>query len=157
MRGSAKDECFICQTYRDKIAEILELHDKDILVFDPLEGCDVEASNEVDFETGKKVFFDEIDEVCDCSLLVVYLPEASMGSAIEMWMADERRIPIISITTMKENWTIKFLSDRYQCPEQNSHRWFEISIIKTLYQYKGNKQCQHKVSDCCRIVFEAMV
>ncbi len=132
MRGSANDGLFVNQNYRDEIARILELHNKDILVFDPLEDCDVKASNEIDFETGKRVFFNEIDEVCDCHLLVVYLPEASMGSAIEMWMADERHIPIISITTMKENWTVKFLSDKIFSSMKEFEQAVEKGIIEEL-------------------------
>lgn len=132
MRGSVSGDSFVDQNYREEIAEILETHNKDILVFDPLEDCDVEASNKADFETGKKVFFGEIDEVCDCNLLIVYLPEASMGSAIEMWMADERHIPIISITTMKENWTIKFLSNKIFSSMKEFRQAVEKGIVEEL-------------------------
>lgn len=132
MRASYNDDIFVNQDYRQDLAKILREHLKDVEIFDPLEGCDIKASNEVDFEAGKKVFFNEIDEVRSCDLLVVYLSGASMGTAIEMWEADERHIPIISITTMKENWTIKFLSDKIFPSMKEFEQAVEKGVIEEL-------------------------
>jgi hypothetical protein len=40
------------------------------------------------------------------------VPEASMGTAIEMWQAYGAGIPVVSISPMFDNWVIKFLSAR---------------------------------------------
>jgi len=33
-----------------------------------------------------------------------------MGTAIEMWECHKKKIPVWTITPMKENWSVKFLS-----------------------------------------------
>jgi len=38
-------------------------------------------------------------------------PQASMGTAIEMWQAFQARVPIVSISPMAANWVIRHLSD----------------------------------------------
>jgi hypothetical protein len=111
MRASHDDDSFVDQNYRTKIIEILGNYYHDMDFFDPLKSCGIDESNKVTSLVGKEVFFKEIREVATCDLLIAYLPEASMGTAIEMWEAYQWDVPIISITTMKENWTVKFLSD----------------------------------------------
>jgi len=43
-------------------------------------------------------------------VLVAYLPEASMGTAIEMWEAYQHGAAVISISPLRTNWTVCFLS-----------------------------------------------
>jgi nucleoside 2-deoxyribosyltransferase len=54
--------------------------------------------------------FELIEEAERADVVIAYLPEASMGTALEIWAAYERGIPIISISPMVENWVVKFLS-----------------------------------------------
>jgi hypothetical protein len=44
--------------------------------------------------------------------MIAYLPQASLGTAIEMNRAYERNIPIISISPMTTNWVIRLLTER---------------------------------------------
>jgi len=43
---------------------------------------------------------------------ITYLPEASMGTAIEMWECYRNKVRIWTISPMKENWSVRFLSDK---------------------------------------------
>ncbi len=43
-------------------------------------------------------------------MLVAFVPEASMGTAIEMWEAYQHRAAVITISPLKHNWAVKFLS-----------------------------------------------
>ena len=43
-------------------------------------------------------------------MLLAFVPEASMGTAIEMWEAHQHGAAVISVSPLKHNWAIKFLS-----------------------------------------------
>jgi hypothetical protein len=45
-------------------------------------------------------------------VLVAYVPEASMGTAIEMWEAHHAGVQVLTISPMAENWVVKLLSSR---------------------------------------------
>jgi len=51
-----------------------------------------------------------IVEAGRADIVVAYLSEASMGTALEMWRAYEKGIPILTISPLAENWVVKFLS-----------------------------------------------
>ena len=42
--------------------------------------------------------------------MLAFVPEASMGTAIEMWEAHQHGRAVITISPMKHNWAVKFLS-----------------------------------------------
>ena len=112
MRGSELGEGFSPQDYRAELREMIRKNVRNSEIYDPLEGCGIQESNEISFKLGRKAYFDEALEVRNCDVMVAYLPEASMGTAIEMWEAYRHSIYIISITRMRENWSIRYLSDR---------------------------------------------
>ena len=47
-----------------------------------------------------------------CDLLIAYLPEASMGTAIEMHEAYAHGSAIVTISPMSANWVLRAYSDR---------------------------------------------
>lgn len=47
----------------------------------------------------------------EIDVLVAFVPEASMGTAIEIWEAWRNGALILTISPMATNWAIKFLSD----------------------------------------------
>ena len=46
----------------------------------------------------------------EVDVLLAFLPEASMGTAIEMWEAYTHGAAVITISPLKHNWAVKFLS-----------------------------------------------
>lgn len=64
-------------------------------------------------ERAREVFYHHIELVKNAHVLVVFLPEASLGSAIEMWEAAHRGVMIVSITPMHANWVVRILSDEH--------------------------------------------
>jgi len=64
-----------------------------------------------DAEAGT-TFFANVEKAKQCDALIVYLPEASMGSSIEMWEAHRAGIPVFTITPLASNWVVRILSDR---------------------------------------------
>ena len=61
---------------------------------------------------GREVFFDHRGMAAGCDVLLAFLPEASMGTAIEMWEAHRNDRVVLTVSAMAANWTVKFLSTR---------------------------------------------
>jgi hypothetical protein len=48
----------------------------------------------------------------ESDVVVAYLPQASMGTALEMYEAHRRGRIVISISPLGENWVVQYLSNR---------------------------------------------
>jgi hypothetical protein len=110
MQGSRQDPDICSQDYRTAIREIiLQKYPQAEII------CPFDLYPESPYygpEDGKRTFLDLADRAKEADFLIAYLPEASMGTAIEMWQAYGEGVPILSISPMAENWVIKFLSAR---------------------------------------------
>lgn len=58
-----------------------------------------------------EVFEESIEAARESDLLIAYLPEASMGSAIEMWEARKAGVRIVTVSSLEHNWVVKYASD----------------------------------------------
>ncbi|MDD3588601.1 MAG: hypothetical protein PHQ75_15570 [Thermoguttaceae bacterium] len=109
MQGSETEKKIHSQNYRTVIKEIVLREFPDADVYDPFE----KHKNSLQYgtETGKETFLRH-NKMCgnqvDC--LIAFIPEASMGTAIEMWEAWKNGATVISISPMAANWAVKFLS-----------------------------------------------
>lgn len=110
IQGSSQDMSVHQQSYRDVLKPMLQDVFPDAHILCPV--SDHPNSVAYSDEKAGKVFHYHLDEVRKSDCLIVYLPEASMGSAIEMWIAYEEKIPIITISPMITNWVIRLLSTK---------------------------------------------
>ena len=108
IQGSREDDSVHDQGYREQIKILLESHFPGSDVYCPVENHP--NSTRYDDEQARLVFMGHIEQVKGLDCLVVYVPEASMGSAIEMWTAHENDVVIIAISPMRDNWVIRLLS-----------------------------------------------
>src|SRR5271165_5269389 len=108
MQGSHTVNHMHDQNYRKRIAQLLEEHFPDAEIYDPL--AKHKTSLEYDKLTGREVFFRHNLMCREVDVLLAFIPEASMGTAIEMWEAHQHGAAILTISPMKHNWTVKFLS-----------------------------------------------
>jgi hypothetical protein len=46
----------------------------------------------------------------EVDLVLAFVPEASMGTAIEMWEAHQHGRAVIAISPLEHNWSVKFCS-----------------------------------------------
>ena len=108
MQGSRKDRYIDDQDYRRIISETLLEHRADVEIIDPNEL----HPNGVDYddELAKATLLEMADLASQVDLTVAYVPQASMGTALEMWKAFEANVPLITISPMAANWVIKHLS-----------------------------------------------
>ncbi|MGB3906730.1 MAG: hypothetical protein WBB22_17630 [Anaerolineae bacterium] len=110
MQGSRQDDDICGQDYRTTIREIILGQYAEAEVICPFELYP--ESPHYGPEEGKRTFLDLANRAKKADFLIAYLPEASMGTAIEMWQAYGAGAQILSISPMAENWVVKFLSDQ---------------------------------------------
>jgi hypothetical protein len=109
MQGSRLDRFIDEQDYRRIIARAIQDHDASASILDPNElhphGVDYGDAE------AKATLLEMFELASQADLLVAYAPQASMGTAIEMWQAFRARIPIVTVSPLGANWVVKHLSD----------------------------------------------
>jgi len=113
IQGSKKGKILHNQNYRKDLKKILNKYFPKAKIIDPVAVHPESAY--YTYDTGKKVFHKSIKEALSSDLVIAYLPEASMGTAIEMWECYQRKVPVWTISPLKENWAVKFLSKKVFC------------------------------------------
>lgn len=110
IQGSKKGKVLHNQGYRKELKRILKIYFPEAKIIDPV--AVHPESVYYTFGTGKKVFHNSIKQALSSDLVISYLPEASMGTAIEMWECHRKKVPVWTISPLKENWVVKFLSEK---------------------------------------------
>jgi nucleoside 2-deoxyribosyltransferase len=110
IQGSHRDKTIHEQDYRRRLKAIIERYRTEAVIYDPFDGH--ENSVDYDDEKGKRIFNGSLDRIDDCDLVIAYLPVASLGTAIEIWESFKKKIPVWTITGMKDNWVVRFCSER---------------------------------------------
>jgi hypothetical protein len=108
MQGSRRDRDIDDQDYRRLIAEALLEVCPGAEIVDPNEIHP--AGTEYDDEMARRTLLDLFELAGQADLLVAYAPQASMGTAIEMWQAYQSGAPLITISPMAANWVVRHLS-----------------------------------------------
>jgi hypothetical protein len=108
MQGSHVKSAIHDQDYRGRIFYLLQTVFPEAEIYDPW--ANHKKSLEYKTETGREVFLRHNFMCREIDVLLAYLPEASMGTAIEMWEAHQHGAVVISISPLKHNWAVKFLS-----------------------------------------------
>ena len=108
MQGSHAEALLHDQEYRTRIKRLVRTHFPQADLYDPR--ADHAESLGYDDATGRRVFFRHNLMCREIDVLLAFLPEASMGTAIEMWEAYRHGAAVITISPLKHNWAVKFLS-----------------------------------------------
>ncbi len=130
MQGNKKEHGIHPQDYRNQIAKHLHRILPGIEVIDP----DKTDPDRLTYNTKEaaEMFFRYCKIVGKVDLLISYLPEASMGSAVEMWVAHESNIPIVTISPLSHNWVVKLLSTKIFPNLEAFQSDFSVSTLKKL-------------------------
>jgi hypothetical protein len=110
MQASITGKGIVSQDYRRQIAEALLARWPEVEIVDPFEQHP--ASVEYDDVQAKETLFASLAYAAASDLLIAYVPTASMGTALEMYVAHERGVPVITISPLAENWVVRALSRR---------------------------------------------
>lgn len=108
MQGSHLGAVMHYQGYREHLRELLKQHLPGAEVYDPL--ADHQASLDYTEDQGREVFHYHNRLCSQVDVLIAFVPEASMGTAIEMWEAWQAGRVVIAISPLVLNWTIKYCS-----------------------------------------------
>ncbi|MGE5602343.1 MAG: hypothetical protein ACM30E_04805 [Nitrososphaerales archaeon] len=110
MQASLPGKGIVDQSYRNAIGEALLAKWSELDVIDPL----VLHPNSVEYDddAARETLFALVTLASSCDLLIAYVPQASMGTALEMNAAYEAGVPVIAISPLRENWVIRALATR---------------------------------------------
>jgi len=108
LQGSHAESRVHDQDYRRHLTQLLEKHFPGAEIYDPR--AKHSKSLGYDDPTGRSVFFHHNRMCREVDVLLAFVPEASMGTAIEMWEAFQHGAAVITISPLKHNWAVKFLS-----------------------------------------------
>lgn len=109
IQGSHEELAIHEQSYRSRLKRLVEAHLPAAEVYCPASLHPESLS--YDDPKAFEVLEESIDAARRSDLLIAYLPEASMGSAIEMWEAKRAGAKIVTITPLKHNWIVRYTSD----------------------------------------------
>jgi hypothetical protein len=96
------------QDYRTRLRDLLLEHLPGVDVYDPL--ANHQDSLHYDDETGRRVFLDHNRMCGEVDVVLAFVPEASMGTAIEIWEAHRHGKVVVTISPLRHNWAVRFLS-----------------------------------------------
>ena len=97
------------QDYRKDIANLLTAAFPGAEVFDPV--AEYPDSIGYDDARASAAFFDLMDRAGKCDVLIAFVPEASMGTAIELWNAHNAGSLVVCVSGLVRNWVVRYLSD----------------------------------------------
>jgi hypothetical protein len=109
MQGSHRTAVLHDQHYRGRLKEKLQAALPQAEIYDPL--ADHPKSLEYGAEKGRDVFFFHNQLCREVDMVLAFVPEASMGTAIEMWEAHTHGRMVVTISPLAHNWAVRFLSD----------------------------------------------
>jgi hypothetical protein len=109
MQGSREDHLIDAQDYRSRITQALQVHVPGVKITDPY-GLHPDSIN-YGLEKVRDTFVSMADLAGEADVLIAYLPQASMGTAIEMWTAFNANKYIIVVTPLKHNWVVRVTAD----------------------------------------------
>lgn len=108
MQGSHLGAVLHNQDYRGRLKQLLIEHLPQADIYDPL--ADHASSLDYDADQGRNVFMYHNQMCCEVDVLIAFVPQASMGTAIEMWEAARHGRVVLTISPLDLNWAVKFLS-----------------------------------------------
>ena len=108
MQGSHVAALVHDQTYRNTLRDLVQEHWPEAEVYDPF--ASHATSVGYDVRRAREVFLGHVEMCRVFDLLVAYVPEASMGTAIEMWEAQRHARTVVTITPLVHNWVVQLTS-----------------------------------------------
>ena len=140
MQGSFENDVLHPQDYRARIKELLRKYVPGVSVYCPVENHPKSLGYSA--EKGRQVFFDHLEMAASCDVLLAYLPEASMGTAVEMWEAYKNGRVVLAVSSMGTNWTVKFLSTQILKDIDELERFLAEGGMERLMESKRQEREQ---------------
>ena len=110
MQGSRRANNIDAQDYRREIGSWLTAHIPGVEIVDPYQLHPESVSYSDD--DARRTLIELAHTAGTVDAVVAFVPEASMGTALEMWEAYHQQRPVITISPLTHNWVVKSLSTR---------------------------------------------
>lgn len=105
MQGSNAHNGVYAQDYRATLTALLRACVPGVEVFDPWEVYP--DSPGYGDDRAAEVLVANVCEAAASDLVIAYVPQASMGTALEMWEAWRAGVPVIAISPLAANWVLR--------------------------------------------------
>jgi len=104
MQGSIPEMAIHGQDYRARIAGLVRRHYPGVEIVDPF----LLHPNSVRYDRAQAIetFMAMLDEAAAADVLIAFLPEASLGTAAEIWRAYSAGKPVYVLSPMVHNWML---------------------------------------------------
>jgi hypothetical protein len=137
MQGSHLGAILHNQDYRGRLKRLLIEHFPGCEIYDPL--ADHGQSLYYDDDTAREVFYRHNRMCREVDVVIAFVPEASMGTSIEMWEAHEHgRAVVLAISPLVHNWAIKYCSHAvYKDLEEFEHALQSGQVSRNIAQHFG--------------------
>jgi hypothetical protein len=130
MQGSIKGKGIQGQGYRQVISDAIKINHPNAEIYDPFSVFP--NSVEFDDQRAKQTLFAMAEEASSSDIVIAYLPEASMGTALEMVRAYDNGKTIISISPLEENWFILSVSAKIFISLDDFCDWIQHTNLSEL-------------------------
>jgi hypothetical protein len=137
IQGSHTGRGIHAQTYRKRLAEMINRHYPRAEVYCPVDLHPESPS--YDDARAFDVFEESLEAARTSDLLIAYVPEASMGSAVEMWEAKRAGVKVLSITSLTHNWVVKYVSDRVISSMDELERLLSSGDLDDYFRIPGTQ------------------
>lgn len=138
IQGSIREAKIHPQDWRTPIKTALARHVPEARVY-----CHYDAHpNSIEYELPRicETLEDGNQRSADSDVVVCWLPEASMGTAIEMYLAAKAGAAVIAITPMTANWVIRAYSDAILPSLEAFERFLAEGKLGTLLAEKRERK-----------------
>src|SRR5512137_698372 len=136
MQGSRRDNGVDDQGYRQRITAAIQRHMPAADILDPW--ALYPDSPTYDNERGKQVYLSLNEQAAQADVLIAYVPQASMGTAIEIWQAYQAGACVLTISPLSENWVVKFLSHRVFATLDEFIQFVENGDLAKIAEVRSN-------------------
>ncbi len=109
MQAERRDKQIESQDYRIRITQALQDAIPNVVITDPF-ALNPDSVN-YDDERARHTFLTLTKKASEADVLIAYLPQVSMGTAMEMWEAYQAGVYIIVVTPFIHHWAIRFTSN----------------------------------------------
>ena len=109
IQGSLHGKDIHGQDYRERLRELLRERFPEDVVYCPFE--EFPESVEFDEAKARATFMELMRRAGEADVLIAFLPQASMGTAIELWRAYHAGTWVFAVSEMNTNWVVRFLAD----------------------------------------------
>ncbi|HET6429199.1 MAG TPA: hypothetical protein VFJ30_12355 [Phycisphaerae bacterium] len=110
IQGSLVEPAIHCQGWRDAVRDVLARHYPGADVY-----CHYESHpNSIAYELPEilATLEDGNAKAAASDVVVCWLPSASMGTGLEMYLAQQAGAVVLAVTPMAANWVVRAYSDR---------------------------------------------